>query len=177
MHTRSTRNWIVVLACALSLLVVSSGSAVARPTNDQAGLVNVNLQEVAVQVPVSIALPIGLAANVCNVSVIELDETGDTACTASSNSKALSRAVANNSLGTGSSNGGGARNNQAGLVNVNIQDLALQIPVSVAVPVSVAANVCNISVIELNETGATSCDAESASMALSRAVATALLEQ
>ncbi len=37
---------------------------------------------------------------------------------------------------------------QTGLINVNLTDLNLQIPVSVAVPVSVAANVCGVNVLD-----------------------------
>jgi len=169
------RNWVIALGCGLTLLIGTASTTLAQPRNDQSGLINVNLQDVVVQIPVSIALPIGVAANVCNVSVIELDETGDTACTAENNSIGVSRAVADAVLGTSGGNGGGARNNQSGLVNVNIQELALQVPASLAVPVGIAANVCNVSVIELRETGATECDATNTSRALSNALARAIL--
>ena len=72
-------------------------------------------------------------------------------------------------------NGGGA-NNQAGLVNVNIEDLTLQIPVSIAVPVGIAANVCGVNVASLQQ-GDNNCDAENTSVALSRALARAIFEQ
>ena len=53
----------------------------------------------------------------------------------------------------------------------------IAVPVSVAVPIGVAANVCglNASVLAVaNQTGAASCDATSTSNALSRAIALAL---
>ena len=169
------RSWLLALSCGLALVAGTAGTTLAQPSNEQTGLINVNLQEVAVQVPLSVALPIGVAANVCNVSVIELDETAPTACTAENTSIGVSRAVADAVLGTSGGNGGGARNQQSGLVNVNIQELALQVPVSLAVPVGIAANVCNVSVIELQETGATKCDAQNTSRALSNALARAIL--
>jgi len=153
-----------------------TGSALAA-NNQQSGLVNVNLQDLALAIPVSVAIPIGLAANVCDVSVLSLKEqTGDTKCTAENNSTALSRAVA--VAMTDSGTGGGSRNNQNGLVNVNVQNLALAVPVSVAVPIGVAANVCDVSVLSLKEqTGDTKCDAQNTSTALSQAIARALAGQ
>jgi hypothetical protein len=72
-------------------------------------------------------------------------------------------------------NGGGSNNEQSGLVNVNVQDLALAVPVSVAIPVGIAANVCDVSVLSLQEqVGPTTCDATNSSTALSNAIARAL---
>ena len=65
--------------------------------NNQSGLVNVNVQGLALAVPVSVALPIGVAANVCDVNASVLavaNQTGGAACTATSTSNALSRALA-----------------------------------------------------------------------------------
>jgi len=175
MSVINIRTWLLALTCGLALVAGTASATLAQPTNDQSGLINVNLQEVLVQVPISVALPIGVAANVCNVSVIEFAETGPTVCDAENNSIGVSRAVADAVLGTSGGNGGGARNQQSGLVNVNIQELTLQVPVSLAVPVGIAANVCNVSVLEFNEMGRTECDAQNTSRALSNSLARAIL--
>ncbi len=173
---KSRISAIALLVAMFALAIAPSGSALAA-NNQQAGLVNVNLQDIAVAIPVSVAIPIGLAANVCDVSVLSLqNQTGDTTCTAVNNSTALSRAVAVAMTGSGS--GGGSRNNQSGLVNVNVQNLALAVPISVAVPIGVAANVCNVSVLSLqNQTGDTTCDAQNTSTATTQAIARALAGQ
>ena len=54
-------------------------------------------------------------------------------------------------------------------------DIIVQIPVSVALPVSLALNVCDVSILSLKEDGRTTCTATSASDALSKALARALL--
>lgn len=165
---------------AAAVALGAPGTAMAAPNNDQDGLVNVNLQDIAVAIPVSVAVPIGVAANVCNVNVLSLHEQiGDMTCTAENNSTALSRAIAIAMTDpSGGGGGGGANNDQSGLVNVNVQDLALAVPVSVAVPVGVAANVCGVSVLSLQEqTGDMTCDAANTSTALSQAIARALAGQ
>jgi hypothetical protein len=61
---------------------------------------------------------------------------------------------------------------------LNIQVLALQVPVSVAVPIGLAANVCDVNANVLAsqaQTGGASCDATSTSQALSRAIAAAIV--
>jgi hypothetical protein len=159
-----------VLAVALALGAPSFAMAA---SNDQSGLVNVNLQGLSLAIPVSVAVPIAVAANVCDVSVLSLQEqTGDVTCAATNNSLALSRAIG---LAMTDQNGGGSSNHQSGLVNVNVQDLALAVPVSVAIPVGVAANVCDVSVLSLQEqTGPMTCDATNTSTALTEAIARAL---
>ncbi len=145
------------------------------PGNTQNGLVNVNLQNLKLQIPVSVAVPVDVAANVCNVAVASLGTAGK--CDAKSNSDALSNAIATSMLQNAASGGksSSATNSQNGLVNVNVQNLNLQVPVSVAVPVAVAANVCNISVLSAGQLG--SCNAKSASTALTDAIAKALASQ
>jgi hypothetical protein len=162
-----------VLAAALAL---GAPSVAMAATNDQSGLVNVNLQGLSLALPISVAVPVGVAANVCDVSVLSLqDPSGGAACTATNNSMALSRAIG---FAMTDPNGGGANNHQSGLVNVNVQDLALAVPISVAVPVGVAANVCDVSVLSLQEqTGPTTCDATNTSTALSEALARAIAGQ
>ena len=169
------RHPLLAAASALCALVLSAASTPAlAASNQQSGLVNVNLQDVTAQVPVSVAVPVGVAANVCNVSAAVLAQqnaAGQAACTAVSDSTALNQAVAESMTSGG---GGGSSNHQSGLVNVNVQDLTLQVPVSVAVPVGVAANVCNVSAAVLADqanAGAASCTASSTSTALNRAIA------
>jgi hypothetical protein len=63
------------------------------------------------------------------------------------------------------------------LVNVNVQGLALAVPVSVALPIGVAANVCGINASVLavsNQVGGATCTATSTSNALSQAIASAM---
>jgi hypothetical protein len=111
----------------LSLAMV--GGVAAQPGGNQAGdtLVNVQISDVFVAVPVAIA------ANLCDINVNVLArqvDLGDTDCDATAESMA--------SPGWNSGNGG----NQAGnsLVNVQIDDLAI------VVPISLAANLCDIGV-------------------------------
>ena len=141
----------ITAAAALSLGTLA-GPVSAQPT--QEGLVNVNVTDVAVQVPVSVA------ANVCDVTVAalvsELNE-GPTTCE--------SDAVSGGEVSFVDGNGGPAR--QSGLVNLNIDDLAVQ------VPVSVAANVCDVTVgvlvDQLNE-GPAECEADALSNARVRSL-------
>jgi len=142
-------------------------------SNHQSGLVNVNLQDLALQVPVSVAVPVGVAANVCDVNAAILAQqaaTGPASCAATSTSQALSDAIA-----TSMTSGGGSQsNNQSGLVNVNVQGLNIQAPISVAVPIGIAANVCDVNAAVLasqNGTGGAVCTATSTSDALSTAIA------
>jgi hypothetical protein len=163
---------------AAAMALGAPGTAIAAPNNDQDGLVNVNLQDIAVAIPVSVAVPIGVAANVCNVNVLSLHEQiGDMTCDAENNSTGLSRAIAV-AMTDPNGGGGGANNDQSGLVNVNVQDLALAVPVSVAVPVGVAANVCGVSILSLHQqTGDMTCDAANTSTALTEAIARAIAGQ
>jgi hypothetical protein len=162
---------------AIAMTVAGSGAASAQ-TNDQSGLVNVNVQNLALQVPASVAVPVSLAANVCGVDVNLLAQqlqNGPVSCTATSNSAALSQSIADAMTGQG---GGAASNHQSGLVNVNLQDIAIQVPVSLAVPIGVAANVCDVNANVLAhqaKSGSATCDATSTSQALSRAIAAAIV--
>lgn len=109
-------------ALGLGLL---AGPASAQP--QQEGLVNVNVSDVTVQVPV------GIAANVCDLTVAALAEVIDEAgaCSAVATADAENR------------NRPGGSPQQDGLVNVNISDVVVQIPVGVA------ANVCDTTVAAL----------------------------
>jgi hypothetical protein len=135
---------------AEAITATESGPPAAAPV-EQEGLVNLNLTGVTIQ------LPIALAANVCDVEVAvlvsELDD-GSSPCEASSNSDAV---VATHDGGPVS---------QEGLVNVNISDLVVQ------APISVAANICDVSVALLTSTlqdAASSCDAAATAEAITPA--------
>jgi len=101
-------------------MALAVGGSSATAATQQNGLVNVSLTDINV--------PIGVAANVCNVSANVLAANnfsgpfGD--CTAISSPTA-----------GGGGNGGNTR--QTGLVNISADN--------VNVPVGVAANVCNVS--------------------------------
>ena len=98
-----------------------------------------------------IAVPIAIAANICDVNVNVLAQQADvgpTTCTATAESIATP--------GTGDGRGG----NQAGdsLVNVQVDDLA------VLLPIGIAANVCDVDVNVLTAQlalGQATCDAVS----------------
>ena len=165
----------LVGALASVAMIVAAAPASAQ-TNNQSGLVNVNVSNILLQIPVSVAVPVSVAANVCNTNVNVLStqmQSGPVTCTATSNSQALDTAVANN-MTTGSS--GGGSNNQQGLVNVNLSNIKAQIPVSIALPIGVAANVCgtNANILaQQAQTGSASCTAQSTADAISRVLATA----
>jgi hypothetical protein len=119
-----TRNLIAASALTLAGTGLLGAPASAQPVTQQ-GLVNVNITDVAVQVP------IGVAANVCDVNVAVLVNTFlDSAddCNADTEQQAVVE----------SSPGGPV--NQEGLANVNLTD------VSVQVPIGIAANICDVNV-------------------------------
>ena len=125
---------------AEALTVVEPPAEQAAPV-DQEGLVNVNLTGATVQVPLA------LAANVCDVTVAvlvsELDD-GSAPCDASADSGAMLTAPE------------GGPVEQDGLVNLNLTDLVIQLPISVA------ANVCDVDVAVLTGAvadAASPCDA------------------
>ena len=168
------RHPLIAAASALSALALAAVSTPALAANNQqSGLVNVNVQDVTAQVPVTVSVPVGVAADVCNVGAAVLAQqanAGQASCTAVTGSTALNQAIAQ-SITTG---GSGSNNQQSGLVNVNVQGLTIQAPISVAVPVGVAANVCNVSAAVLADqanAGGASCTATSTSMALQQAIA------
>jgi hypothetical protein len=114
-------------ACAAAALTFGAAEAGAAP--QQEGLVNVNVDDVIVQVPVAVA------ANVCDTTVAVLSRTADVGgvrCTAD--------AGAGDTIAWNSGGGDGRQN---GLVNVNVSDVILQ------VPISVAANLCDTTVAVL----------------------------
>lgn len=99
-----------------AVLTAAAVPALAQ-VNTSGGLVNVNVQDVSIlnnflngaqiaalnnlSVPVTVQLPIGLAANVCGVDANVLAhqrKAGGATCTAKSGSKALANAVATQAL-------------------------------------------------------------------------------
>lgn len=124
LKNRGIRAWMMggVLS-AMSL--VSAASADAQL---QEGLVNLNVDDVTVQIPVAVA------ADICGVAVDVLAQgivTGPVEC------QAGAIALADDS------DGSGEPIDQNGLINVNITNVDVQ------VPVAVAANVCGLSVAAL----------------------------
>ena len=134
---RKLRAVTVLAACiASSALIAAPASA----QNQQQGLVNVAVEDVIVQVPVAVA------ANVCDVNVAVLAEVADdaAACEATADSTA-----------TAGPNSNGPPTRQDGLVNVLLDDVLVQ------VPVSVAANICdvNVAVLAQLDDAAEACEA------------------
>ena len=132
------RKLLITALLAAAGLVLTATPATAAT---QRGLVNVNVEDVLVQVPVAVA------ANVCDVTVAVLAQglvEGPATCDAEAESMTISTPTT----------GRGAH--QEGLVNVNLDD------VTILVPISVAANICDVTVAVLSGAlleGPTTCDA------------------
>ena len=128
---------------ASSALVLTLVGPVAAQNRAGNSLVNVQISDV------TIAVPVAVAANLCDISVNVLARqlgAGDTSCEADATSIATP--------GTGG-NGGGNRAGHS-LVSVQIADL------EVLLPISVAANVCDVAVNVLAvqlQVGDVTCDA------------------
>lgn len=129
----------LALACVVALATATGALA----QTSQTGLVNINVENNVVQVPIAIA------ANICDVTVAVLAtdlQDGSATCRA----LALSGA-------TVTPRGPGGSTRQDGLINVNVEDNTVQIPVAAA------ANVCDVDVIvlatEVLLSDATSCTA------------------
>ena len=129
-------------ACALVVgaLAVGIGAPSAGAQTTQRGLVNVAVDDVNV--------PIGVAANVCNVSANVLSQA-----IGSPSGVGDCDAVAEP---TATGGGGPGHTRQEGLVNIAVTD--------VNIPIGVAANVCNVSISVLSSaigspSGAGECDA------------------
>ena len=131
-----------LVAASLGITMAPASAATQR------GLVNVNLEDVIVQVPV------GLAANVCDLDVNVLARTlgdGPANCDSTADPDAIVVSPAR-----------GGSTNQEGLVNLNVEDVTIQ------VPVAVAANVCDVDVNVLGQAlldGPTTCEAAADSVA------------
>src|SRR5215210_7659926 len=142
------RARVSLLACiavsAIAMAVPASASA-----QTQEGLVNLQVNNNVVQVPV------GIAANVCDVNVAVLVNTfldSSDPCISTADGEAF----------VSSPPGGGQGGDQSGLVNVMINDNTVQIPLAVAL------NVCDINVVILTSAFADTsapCDARGNSQA------------
>jgi hypothetical protein len=148
---RTTARFFVLALAAVMMMALAVAPASAQV--DQEGLVNVNIGDVTAQVPVAVA------ANVCNIAVGVLAEQamdGEATC------DAVARSQAQNNRGADRSN---SPVHQDGLVNVNIGDVTAQ------VPITVAANVCNLGVGVLAQQvmdGDATCDAVARGQAQNR---------
>jgi hypothetical protein len=122
---RSTRMRLALVAAIATMsLGIAAGPASAQI--DQDGLVNVAVENT------QIAVPVAVAASVCDVNVGILAEQVDlagTQCTSTAETEASH---------TGGNGGGNI--SQDGLVNIAVSDT------QIAVPVAVAANLCDINV-------------------------------
>lgn len=117
-----TKMLIGASVAALSIGTAFGPADAAR----QDGLVNVDVTNTTIQVPISVA------ANVCGVAVNVLAQAadfGDVDCTAEGVSTAENQPRR-----------GGGGGSQSGLVNLNVENTTVQ------VPVAVAANICDVSV-------------------------------
>ena len=136
---------LLAAAAATVVMAVPAGTAMAQ---DQDGLVNVLVTDTQIAVPVSVA------ANICDLNVGVLAEqvdTGQTACTSTAESEASHQ---------GGNGGGNVQ--QDGLVNIAVTDT------QIAVPVAVAANLCDVNVGVLArqlKLGDTDCEATATSLA------------
>jgi hypothetical protein len=139
--TQTLKAPLISLALAVAMMFAVAMPASAQPVN-QDGLVNVNIGDVTVQVPVAIA------ANICGVAVNVLAEfvaDGNVDCEAVAESEARSNRRAQN-----------GPVNQEGLINLNLG--AMTVPV----PVAVAANICDLAVNVIAQAeidGETTCEA------------------
>jgi hypothetical protein len=135
------RRFFAAALATVALSLIGAGSVSAQP--EQNGLVNINISDNVVQVP------IGIAANVCDVNVAVLvDDFLDAAepCRADATSTA--------EVFVTSPDGGPA--DQTGLINLNISGNQVQIPLAAAL------NVCDVNVavlVDIFDDAAATCEA------------------
>jgi hypothetical protein len=122
---RRLRAALTLVAC---VALTAAFAAPASAQNQQRGLVNVAVEDVIVQVPVAVA------ANVCDVNVAVLAQVADDAAACEATADSTATAGPNGHQPT----------RQSGLVNVLLDDILVQ------VPVSVAANICDVNVAVLS---------------------------
>ena len=121
------RTFITALALACTMALAMATGAMAQ--TNQSGLVNVNVADNVVQVPIAIA------ANICGVTVVALAnalDDGEATCDALAESG-----------GTVTPREPGGNTRQDGLINVNLSNNTVQIPIAAA------ANVCDVDVVVL----------------------------
>ncbi len=142
---RSGKARLAALVATGALSLGIAGPAMGAPNQAGDSLVNVQVGDVTVQVPVAVA------ANICDVNVNVLaqqNKGGTPTCTADADSSA----------DAGRDVGQGGSSNTAGdsLVNVQLGDITAQLPIGVA------ANVCDVSANVLaaqNKLGPATCEA------------------
>ena len=143
------RARVSLLVC-LAMSVVAMAIPASASAQTQEGLVNVNISGNTVQVP------IGIAANICDVNVAVLvDEFLDAA--------APCRSDATGSAFVTSSDGS-EEPFQSGLINVNVSGNDVQIPIAAAL------NVCDVNVavlVDLFDDASGECDARARGQARS----------
>jgi len=122
MMLTSTRVRLSALVAAASMaLCVAAAPASAQP---QTGLVNVDISDNTIQVPIAVA------ANVCNVQVAVLSTLiGQNGGECDADADGTADAVVTP---------GGGGGPQTGLVNISVTDNVIQ------VPIGLAANICNV---------------------------------
>jgi hypothetical protein len=122
------RRFLAAVLAIGTLSLMGAGSVGAQR---QTGLVNINVSNNTIQVPVAIA------ANICDVSVFvlvsEIRDEGETECTAISTSTAEATVTP----------GTGGASSQDGLVNVILTNNTIQIPIAAA------ANICDVDIVIL----------------------------
>src|SRR5829696_2660289 len=130
MLSKRSKFACAMVAGALSFGLGTSSAMAQGPPNTQEGLVNVAVEDVIVQAPIAVA------ANVCDVNVAVLASFIDdaAACEATADSTA-----------TAGPNRRDRPTRQSGLVNVLVDDVLVQLPITVA------ANVCDVNVAVLAE--------------------------
>jgi hypothetical protein len=147
------RSFVTLMAAAFVAVVMLVMTVAPATAARQNGLVNLNIEDNIVQIP------IGIAANVCDVNasvlaaLVDNDET---------NCRSTADALAGATL-TDNDNTGG-RTVQNGLVNVNVEGNQIQ------VPIAAAANICDVNIAVLLgfilDNGETTCTAKAGSEAL-----------
>jgi hypothetical protein len=119
---RTVASLASVAALGVGGLTLASPAAAAPP---QSGLINVNVSDLVVQIPIAVA------ANICDVNVAVLvGELIDDA--------AACNASASPNADTDITRPADGPSNQEGLVNVNVSDINIQ------APIGVVANVCDV---------------------------------
>jgi hypothetical protein len=132
----------LTMAAFVAAVSCLAGVTAASAQPHQSGLVNVAVVDNTVQIP------IGVAANVCDVAVNIL---ATATVTSPADCTAVAPATAYSTGGGGC--GGGS---QSGLVNLWVSDNTIQ------VPIAIAANICDVAVNVLAQgtaTGPAECDA------------------
>jgi len=113
-----------LVAFAATCMLVLGGAAGPASADTQSGLVNVDISDNTVQVPVAVA------ANICGVQIAAIASNtfgGNAVCTSTSRSTASDHG-----------GGGGGSSHQDGLVNVLLTGNTVQ------VPIGIAANICGV---------------------------------